>query len=405
VFLRRIIHFSLGVVLFGHWCFADSVTVSSDDLPASLPGSTAYPFTSGFNLPPYFWFVLVPAFDKYLGNLNAVTIRWTANFSGAEVYVPGPGELPVPPAVVQGPLDFTVSGTGSVDGFSASVMKDYHLNVGYVGHCSPTCRAGFSFSVGDTNRITGDLSLFHSPPSGPLDVNGYVTLPVTMGYTLQELPETFFFFPRLGALDLRLHWTAIVTYEYTPFLGSYSLWSATTLRLGQTTRLPVSISVPAPPSGVNVSLASSDASSVYVTPSVFISAGRTTPNIQPMVTGLNPGRVDITASGDGYRGNSQTVTVLGSIAFARCCIGILGPVTQNAVLNLSGPASAPLTVNLSSENPAVATVPASVTFPANTTTMNVPITGILRGGSTVIHASALPNLADTTLRVSVALGP
>jgi hypothetical protein len=59
-----------------------------------------------------------------------------------------------------------------------------------------------------------------------------------------------------------------------------------------------------------------------------------------------------------------------------------------------------VTVNLSSDNPGVATVPATVTIPANNTSVNVPVTGVAVG-ATLIHASALPNVPDTTISVTV----
>jgi hypothetical protein len=88
---------------------------------------------------------------------------------------------------------------------------------------------------------------------------------------------------------------------------------------------------------------------------------------------------------------------------------LFGGSTQNFTLNLSAlnvpaPASAGgLTQNLRSDNSGVATVPAAVTYAASATSVNVPITGVA-AGSTVIHASALPNLADTTLGVTVVGG-
>src|SRR5439155_7015489 len=71
------------------------------------------------------------------------------------------------------------------------------------------------------------------------------------------------------------------------------------------------------------------------------------------------------------------------------------------VLTLSSPAPAGgIIVNLSSSNTAAATVPGTVTFGVGTVTVNVPVTGV-GAGSAVIHASSLPNLADTTTTISV----
>jgi probable HAF family extracellular repeat protein len=186
--------------------------------------------------------------------------------------------------------------------------------------------------------------------------------------------------------------------------SSLSLWANTTMGLGQTARLPVSISAPAPTGGVIVTLVSSDASEVTVTPSVVIPAGRTGPNVQPMLTGLNLGSATITASATGYLSTSEQATVRGSISFGVCCVAVYGIITQNVVLNLSGPAPVGgLTINLTSEDPGVATVPATVTFPANATSLSVPITAVT-GGTAVIDAGALPNLAEVSIKVTV-VGP
>jgi trimeric autotransporter adhesin len=148
-------------------------------------------------------------------------------------------------------------------------------------------------------------------------------------------------------------------------------------------------------------IVSSDTSKVTVTPNVFIPAGWTIPNGALRLTGVNLGTVTIMASASGYLSDSQQARVTGTIRFVNCCIGVIRTTTQEAVLNLSGPAPVGgLTVNLSSENPAVATVPATVTFPASATSVNVPIKGIARG-STVIHANALPNLTDVSIKVAV----
>jgi hypothetical protein len=183
-------------------------------------------------------------------------------------------------------------------------------------------------------------------------------------------------------------------------LGVISLWANTVVGLDQSTRLPVTLAKPAPPAGLTINLTSSDPSKVTVTPSVFIPGGRSTPNVQPQVSGLNLGIVFISAAAPGYTPDSQSVSVTALIAFARCCATITGP-PLDAVLNLSAPAPAGgLTIQIFSDDPNVATVPATVTFPANATSLNVPITGV-GVGATVIRASALPNLAETTMRVTV----
>jgi len=78
--------------------------------------------------------------------------------------------------------------------------------------------------------------------------------------------------------------------------------------------------------------------------------------------------------------------VQAKINFAQNDVTIIGLVTQNLTLNLSGAAPASgLTVNGISSNAAIATVPATVTFASGTTAVSVPVTTVAIGGPVVIH--------------------
>ncbi|HUI79096.1 MAG TPA: Ig-like domain-containing protein [Bryobacteraceae bacterium] len=189
----------------------------------------------------------------------------------------------------------------------------------------------------------------------------------------------------------------VVNQIVTP-LGVISLWANTIVALGQSGRVPVSLAKPAPAAGLTIYLSSSDPSKVTVTPSVFIPGGRTAPAVQPQVNGLNLGTVSLSATALGYTPSTQTVEVTATLAFARCCVAVYG--TTTAVLTLSSAAPSGLTINLVSDNPKVATVPATITFPPQVTSVGVPITGT-GSGTTLIHASALPNLAGVSVKVTV----
>ena len=103
--------------------------------------------------------------------------------------------------------------------------------------------------------------------------------------------------------------------------------------------------------------------------------------------------------------NPSTVTIIATaatatISFVPPSLTIVGAATQNLTLNLSTPAPVGgLTINLSSTNTTVAFVPPTVSFSAGATSVSVPVTG-LASGSTTIHASSLPNIADTTATVT-----
>jgi len=183
-------------------------------------------------------------------------------------------------------------------------------------------------------------------------------------------------------------------------LGVISLWANTEVNLSASARVPVSVASPAPAPGLTIYLTSSDPSKVTVTPSVFIPTGRTSPNVQPLVTALNLGTVSITASALGYTPATQSVYVEATLAFAGCCVAIYG-LSGNAVLTLSSPApQGGLTIQLVSDNPKVATVPPTITFPAYMTSVSVPITRVA-SGMAVVHASDPPYLPVTSIRVTV----
>ena len=184
--------------------------------------------------------------------------------------------------------------------------------------------------------------------------------------------------------------------------GPIGLPSNVSVPLGQTAQFPVTLPKAAT-SAVTVTFSNSDTSKVSISPSsVVIPAGQTTPAAQPQVTGVSIGAANITASAAGYTTATQTVQVTATLGFASQTVNILGFTTQNVTLNLSASTPAPLVVALSSSNTGVATVPSSVTIPANASAVVVQITGVAVG-SAVIHASALPNVPDTTTNVSVAV--
>ena len=185
--------------------------------------------------------------------------------------------------------------------------------------------------------------------------------------------------------------------------GNVILAANTTIPLGPPQTYTVTLSSPAPGGGVTVLLLSSDASKVTITPaSVFIAAGATTPSTQPQIKGVDFGSATITASAAGYSNGTGVVTVnAASATFSPTSLTLTTPATQNITLTLSAPApAAGLTVNLSSSNPAVASVPATVFFAGGANTANVLVSSVAAGTAT-IHASALPNIADTTATITV----
>ncbi len=270
-----------------------------------------------------------------------------------------------------------------------------------------------SSNVGLTHTINGSFTLgVPAPPSGAV-----VTLVSSPAGVVSVQPATVSVAPgsstgTFTVLGVSVGSSSIVASApgYTngsvgvssQGLGAITLPPGIVIGANQPTTFPVSLVTPAPVGGVTITLTSSDPSLVTISPgSVFIPFRATTPATQPQVTGVGFGAASITASAPGFTGDTQQVQITGSIFFQSSNLIVTGGTTQNLSLVLSSPAPAGgVTINLSSSNPSAVTVPATVTIPASATAVNVPVTG-LNGGSAVIHASALPNLADTSANITV----
>jgi hypothetical protein len=179
--------------------------------------------------------------------------------------------------------------------------------------------------------------------------------------------------------------------------------SGVIMQPGSQLRFSLVLAKPAPASGVFVTLASSDTSKLTVLPTTLIvPEGATTAVVQPLITAIDFGTATLTASAPGLTGDSQVIRIGSASGFIPANITITGAgKTQNLLLTLTSPAPAGgLSVSLSSSNTGVATVPSSVTIPANLTSISVPVTSV-GAGATVIHASAPPALPDTTATVNV----
>jgi len=174
---------------------------------------------------------------------------------------------------------------------------------------------------------------------------------------------------------------------------------------GQTADFPVTLATPAGTGGVFVALLSSDTSKVTIVPAnLLIPQGATTTSVTPKVTGVSLGSAAITASAFGLGSATQQVQVALTLSFPVGTQTVLKNTTPGITLNLSGPAPAGFTINLSSSNPAIASVPATVTFAQGTTSATVLVTGVALGGPVTITASA-PGITGAAASVVVATGP
>ena len=181
------------------------------------------------------------------------------------------------------------------------------------------------------------------------------------------------------------------------------------LTLGQTAPFPVTLGAPAPAGGLTVALASSDSSLVSISPaSISVPAGSTTPTVQPQVTANNIGSVNISASAPGYATATAVVPVGATLTFSPPNLIMAAGTSQIILLKLS--TAAPpngFFATLSSDNPSVADLQHIVGFfpDGSSHATNAIILNAISPGTTVIRASALPFIPETTLQVTVVGGP
>ena len=185
--------------------------------------------------------------------------------------------------------------------------------------------------------------------------------------------------------------------------GTLILSADLTVGLGAQVPFPVTLSAPAQAGGVTVTLTTTNAARLNLsTTSVTIAEGATTPAVQPQILGLNLGSVTIGATAYAYTAASRTARTIGALSFTPPSLTFDDRAAGSLTLTLSGPAPlGGLTVNLTSTNTGVVTVPATVNFVAGATTANVVVTPVAPGGTSVIRASALPELTETTANVTL----
>jgi hypothetical protein len=204
--------------------------------------------------------------------------------------------------------------------------------------------------------------------------------------------------------------TAAVT---VPQPGVVSVSGPPTLVLSHTGSLTVTLTTPAPQSGVTVQIASSDTTVVVpASTSVTIPAGATSASFG--ITGQNVGAAAITATAPGYTaGPGFVVNVTATVIWITQNATITGiGSTTSLVLQLtsmapynpssSNPWGLSVPVNLSSSNPSVATIQPVDHFiwDGSTAPGIVIVVTAVGPGTTVMHASGV-NIPDATTTVTV----
>ncbi|MFO1428573.1 MAG: PKD domain-containing protein [Candidatus Competibacteraceae bacterium] len=183
-----------------------------------------------------------------------------------------------------------------------------------------------------------------------------------------------------------------------------SLGAAPPVAPEQSVSLPASLSKPAPTGGLTINFVSSQPNIATISASTFVPAGQQTPAVNPQVTGVNFGTTQITATAAGYAPDTRDVQVTLTLSFDPGTLNVVQTTTKNITLKLSAAApTSGLTVNLSTDDPAIATVPATVNVAGGQTSAQVPITGVAIG-ATQLNASAT-GIATARATISVTAPP
>lgn len=308
---------------------------------------------------------------------------------------------------------------------SAAITASASGYASATGQVQVTASAGTSsFSPGSLGMTAGSTQSFTLNLSGPAPAGGVTASLSSNNSGVASVPSSVNF--AAGSSSAAVPVTGIAAGSATitastPNFGGTSgnvtvtanqqtaiiVPANTSLAIGQSTSLNVTLSAPAPAGGVSVALTSGDSSKVTVTPSIFFSAGTTSPVSVPQVSAVSAGSVSISASSSGYTqgtGQVQVTAGVGTSSLSPNTISLQAASAQNITLILSGPApSGGVTATLNSTNPSVASVPATIVIPGGANTAAVTVTGIAAGSATI--AASTPNFGNASASVTVSAAP
>ena len=262
--------------------------------------------------------------------------------------------------------------------------------------------------VGIGSPTVGTISLAQAAPAGGLTVNLVSSNSAAVSVTTPVVipagsSSASFNYIGIGAGTSTITATASGYYPGSTTLSStsslISLGTIPTVAPGQSVSLPLSLGTPAPAGGVTVNFTSASPGIATVTPSVFIPAGLQIPAANPQVTGITVGTAIINASATGYAPGARNASVSVTATLPSTFSVPLNTPT-NETLTISAPAPAGgVTFALTVDNPAIFSVPSTVTVPAGSTTVAIPITG-LTGGTTNLRANST-NIPEAVSAVTV----
>jgi hypothetical protein len=326
----------------------------------------------------------VPATATIAANAKTVSVAVSGVAAGAAVI--HASSLPMFPDITESVTDVN---PGTIVLPSFAVVGQYHTTTFPLSLGAPAPVGGVTVTLASSDSAyltiapaTVVIPAGSTSPAAQPQISG-----ITLGYAFVNASA-----PGYSSASLQIHISDGIRVDIP---------EGVKVGLGQTISYPVILDS-ASTGGTTVTLSSSDPTIATISATAFVPKGATTPATQAQLTGVNPGIVTINAAAPGYdTAAPQTVQVIASVAFTPTALTVPGTTTQNLTLTLSGPAPAGgLAINLTSSNTSVATVPATVTFSAGSTTVNVPVTGV-KVGTAVIQASSLPNITAVSAGVTI----
>ena len=268
-----------------------------------------------------------------------------------------------------------------------------------------------SMLVGINSTLTGTVTLGHAAPANGTVVTLTSSTPANVTIAPPSLTiaagQTTGSFTYTGVAAGNSTLTAAAsgfdsgTVQVAGTAAQVSLGTIPNVAPAQMVSLALSLATPAPAGGTTVTFTIANPSIATVTQSVFVPAGQQTSASNPQITGILIGTTSVTANAPGYAPATRAVvvTVLASINPGTTTINL--STSTNTTLNIAAPAPpGGIKFTLSSDDPTIATVQSTVTIVAGATSVNIPITGVANG-TTTIRADS-PGVAEATGTVNVA---
>jgi VCBS repeat-containing protein len=266
----------------------------------------------------------------------------------------------------------------------ANAGSDQSVTIGQLAQLNGTCTDADNDPTTPTWSITGKPEASTATLSSTSILNPTITPDVAGSYALQLVCND-------GKVDSAPS-TVTITATSGGTLG-VALANTSVVGVGRSANVTVTLSVAAPSGGLNVALASDNASILGVaTPTVTIAAGQT--QTTGSVVGIAAGTTTLRVSASGYVQGTLSVDVSVNLISAGGSLSV--PLNGSATLPITITPAAPaggLVVSLTSSDTTIASLASpTVSIPGGQTSASATVNGIATGATTVLaHAKGYPS--------------